>query len=178
MRVFANGLRDRVSIPGRVILKTQKILLDVSWLNTQHYAVRIKCKRSNPEKRVAPYHTPWLSSYRKGSLRVALDDGRPTYTHTHIYIYINRERERFILIYSDKLFQWLIHYHHHVVPLARIPLTLSRHYSLSFIASGRSSGVHPVSSHSCWMNVRACRPYVGVHRSTSLMSSSLLLQQW
>ena len=74
------------------------------------------------------------------------------------------------------------HHHHHVVPLARISLTLSRHLSLSFIASGRSSGLHPVSSHSCCMNVRAgrpafARPYAGVHRSTSLMSSSLLLQQ-
>ena len=67
-------------------------------------------------------------------------------------------------------------------PLARISLTLSRHFSLSFIASGRSSGIHPVSSHSCCTYVRAgrsafARPYVGVHRSTSLMSSSLLLQQ-
>ena len=36
-------------------------------------------------------------------------------------------------------------YIYHVVPLARISLTLSRHFSLSFIASGRSSGLHPVS---------------------------------
>ena len=68
------------------------------------------------------------------------------------------------------------------MPLARISLTLSRHFSLSFAASGRSSGLHPVSSHSCCMYVRAGRPafawpYVGVHRSTSLTSSSLLLQQ-
>ena len=73
------------------------------------------------------------------------------------------------------------HHHHHVVPLARISLTLSRHFSLSFIASGRSSGLHPVSSHSCCRCVLAVRPafarsYVGVHRSTSLMSSSLFLQ--
>ena len=66
--------------------------------------------------------------------------------------------------------------------LARISLTLSRHFSLSFIASGRSSGLHPVSSHRCCMYVLAgrpafVRPYVGVHGSTSLMSSSLLLQQ-
>ena len=65
---------------------------------------------------------------------------------------------------------------------ARISLTLFRHFSLSFIASGRSSGLHPVSSQSCCVYVRAdCpafdRPYVGVHRSTSLISSSLLLQQ-
>ena len=74
------------------------------------------------------------------------------------------------------------HHHHHVMPLARISLTLSRHFSLYFIASGRSSGLHPVSSHICWMYVRAghpafARPFVGVHKSTSLMSSSLLLQQ-
>ena len=75
-----------------------------------------------------------------------------------------------------------IYHHHHVKQLARISLTLSRHFSLSFIASARSSGLHPVSSHSCCMYVRAgrpafARPYVGVHRSTSLMSSSLLFQQ-
>ena len=74
------------------------------------------------------------------------------------------------------------HHHHQVVPPARISLTLSRHFSLSFIASGRSSVLHPVSSYSCCMYVRAghpafARPYVGVHRTTSFMSSSLLLQQ-
>ena len=74
------------------------------------------------------------------------------------------------------------HHHHHVVLVAQISLTLSRHFSLSFIALGRSSGQHPVSSHSCWMYVRAgrpafARPCVGVHKSTSLMSKSLLLQQ-
>ena len=74
------------------------------------------------------------------------------------------------------------HHHHHIVLVARISLTLSHHSSLSFIALGRSSGQHPVSSHSCWMYVRAdrpafARPCVGVHKSTSLMSSSLLLQQ-
>ena len=73
-------------------------------------------------------------------------------------------------------------HHHHVMLPARISLTLSHHFSLSFIASGRSSGVYPVSSNSCCMYVWAgrpafARPYVGIHRSTSLMSSSLLLQQ-
>ena len=74
------------------------------------------------------------------------------------------------------------HHHHHIALVARISLTLSLHSSLSFIALGRSSGQHPVSSHSCWMYVCAgrpafARPCVGVHKSTSLMSSSLLLQQ-
>ena len=74
------------------------------------------------------------------------------------------------------------HHNHHIVPLAWISLPLSRHFSLSLIASVRSSGLHPVSSHSCCMYALAGRPafprpYVGIHRSTSLMSSSLLLQQ-
>ena len=74
------------------------------------------------------------------------------------------------------------HHHHHIVLAARISLTLFLHSSLSFIALGRSSGQQPVSSHSCWMYVRAgrpafARPCVGIHKSTSLMSSSLLLQQ-
>ena len=74
------------------------------------------------------------------------------------------------------------HHHHHIVLAARISLTLSRQSSLSFIALGRSSGQQPISSHSCWMYVRAgrpafARPCVGIHKSTSLMSSSLLLQQ-
>ena len=74
------------------------------------------------------------------------------------------------------------HHHHHVVLPAWISLILSRHFSPSFIASGKSSGLHPVSSKCCCMYVRAgcpafARPYVGAHRSKSLMSSSLLLQQ-
>ena len=91
---------------------------------------------------------------------------------------------RLVLVDVYMIFQISVfhHHHHHVVPLAWISLTLSRHFSLSFIASGRSSGLHPVSSQSCCMYVRAgcpafARPYVGVHRSTSLMSPSLLLQQ-
>ena len=43
-RVFANGPGDRGSIPGRVIPKSKKIVLDASLLNTQHYKVQIKCK--------------------------------------------------------------------------------------------------------------------------------------
>ena len=87
------------------------------------------------------------------------------------------EIERF-----DYLAVWTYHHHHHVVPIAWISLTLIRHFSLSFITSGRSSELHPVSSHSCCMYVRVgrpafARPYVGVDRSTSLMSSFLLLQQ-
>ena len=43
-RVFANGLGDWGSIPGRVIPKTQKTVLDAALLSTQQYKVRIKGK--------------------------------------------------------------------------------------------------------------------------------------
>ena len=44
VRVFANGPGDLGSIPGRVIPKTLKMVLDTSLLNTQHYKVRFKGK--------------------------------------------------------------------------------------------------------------------------------------
>ena len=87
-----------------------------------------------------------------------------------------------LLVLKIKYLKISYHHHHHVVPLARISLTLYRHFSLSFIASGWSSGLHPISSDSCCMYVLAdhpafSRPYAGVHRSTTFMSSALLLQQ-
>ena len=77
--VFANGPGDLGSIPGRVIPKTQKMVLDASLLNTQHYKVRIKGKVEQSREGVAPSPTHWCSSYRKGSLRVTLDYGRQLY---------------------------------------------------------------------------------------------------
>ena len=43
-RMFGNGPGDRSSIPGQVIPKTQKMVLDAPLLNTKHYKVRIKDK--------------------------------------------------------------------------------------------------------------------------------------
>ena len=96
--------------------------------------------------------------------------------------FISTKYIRFFCLSTWEVYIYIYHHHHHVTLVARISLTLSRHSSLSFIALGRSSGQHHVSSHSCWMYVRAGRPafswpWVGVHKSTSLMSSSLLLQQ-
>ena len=50
-RVFANGQEDRDSIPGRIIPKTQKMVLDAALLNTQHYKVRIKGKVEKSKER-------------------------------------------------------------------------------------------------------------------------------
>ena len=96
------------------------------------------------------------------------------YLNASLKMYLTKVCSIYIYIY--------IYHHHHVVPPVRISLTLSRFFSLSFIASGRSSGLQPVSSQSCCMYVRAGRPafvqpYEGVHWSTSLKSSSPLLQQ-
>ena len=56
-RVFANGLEDWGSIPGRVIPKTEKLILDASLLNTQYYKVRIKgkVKQSRERSSALPY---------------------------------------------------------------------------------------------------------------------------
>ena len=58
VRVLANRPRDLGSIPGRVIPKTQKMVLDTSLLNTQHYKVRIKGKVEQSREGVAPSPTP------------------------------------------------------------------------------------------------------------------------
>ena len=47
VRVFANGPGDLGSIPGRVIPKTQKMILDASLLNTQYYKVEQSWERSS-----------------------------------------------------------------------------------------------------------------------------------
>ena len=86
VRVFANGPGDLGSIPGRVIPKTQKMVLDASLLNTQHYKVRIKGKVEQSREGVAPSPTHWCSSYRKGSLRVTLDYGRQLFTFFYLYL--------------------------------------------------------------------------------------------
>ena len=58
VRVFANGPGDLASIPGRVITKTQKMVLDPSLLNTQHYKVRIKGKVEQSREKSSASSTP------------------------------------------------------------------------------------------------------------------------
>ena len=92
VRVFANGPGDLGSIPGRVIPKIQKMVLDASLLNTQHYKVRIKGKVEQSREGVAPSPTPWCSSYRKGSLRVTLDYGRQLYLLSALWLWADDEK--------------------------------------------------------------------------------------
>ena len=55
--MLANGPRDLGSIPGHVIPKTLKIVLDTSLLNTQQYKVLIKSKieQSRERSNALPY---------------------------------------------------------------------------------------------------------------------------
>ena len=56
-RVFAYGPEDLGSIPGRVIPKTLKMVLDISLLNTQQNKGRIKDKveQSRERNSALPY---------------------------------------------------------------------------------------------------------------------------
>ena len=97
-RVFADGLGDwSWDIP-----KTQKMVLDASLLNTQHYKVRIKGKVEKSKKRSSTSPTPWGSSDWKGSLWISLDYGCQLYL-LFIYLPISGDkymRER-IKLYLD-----------------------------------------------------------------------------
>ena len=57
VRVFINGPGNLDSIPGRVIPKIKKMVLDVSLLNGQHYKVQIKGKveQSRERSSAVPY---------------------------------------------------------------------------------------------------------------------------
>ena len=54
-RVFANGPGDVGSIPGRVIPKTLKLVLDTALLNTRQYKVRIKDKVGQSRERSSAF---------------------------------------------------------------------------------------------------------------------------
>ena len=72
----------------------------------------------------------------------------------------------------------LNHHHHHVALPARISLTLSCHTSLSSIASSRSSRLQSYCMQVLAGRSAFARPCERAHRSTSLMSSTLLLHQY
>ena len=58
-RVFANDPGDQGSIPGHVIPKTLKMVLDTSLLNIQQYKVRIKGKVEQCRERSSAH--PYIS---------------------------------------------------------------------------------------------------------------------
>ena len=91
-RVFANGLEDQGSIPGGVIPKTLKMVLDTSLLNTQQYKVHINGKEEQSRERSStfPYTSvqQLLKKEPSGRPRLQLPDLLTFYLHIEIYIYI------------------------------------------------------------------------------------------
>ena len=73
--------------PSRMIPKTQKMVLDASLLNTEHYKVRIKGKleQSGERSRVLPLHLR-VVAIEKGAFGSSSTTGRLLYLLT-IYIY-------------------------------------------------------------------------------------------
>ena len=54
-RVFTNGPGDQGSVSGQVIPKTQKMVLDASLFNSQHYKGWIKSKMEQSRKRSSTF---------------------------------------------------------------------------------------------------------------------------
>ena len=169
---------------GSTYRSSRCISLDLSWLV---YYVYIKLRGWLPS--VFLLHMPTDTITSKKTLKQATEKNSNTPVlnlsiskfNCHLFKKAVSFKSSFVTYLSCFFVHHHHHHHHHIALVARISLTLSRHFSLSFIALGWSSGQHPVSSHSCWMYVRAgrpafARPCVGIHKSTSVMSSSLLLQ--
>ena len=70
--MFTNGLGDQGSILGWVIPKTQKMVLDATLLNTQHYKEWIKGKGVNPGKESRPPLHLGVVAIKKGVFRSPL----------------------------------------------------------------------------------------------------------
>ena len=83
--VFCLGRVHLPAIPGRVIPKTQKMVLDTSLLNTQHYKVRTKDKVEQSRE--------WSSSLNHTS-NIAIEKGAYESPLTKVtsftYIYVQR----------------------------------------------------------------------------------------
>ena len=85
--MFANGLGDLGWIPGRIVPKTFKMVLDTSLLNTQRYKVRIKNKMEQSRERssVLPLHLG-VVAIEKGAFWLLLT----TVANFTYFIYLNR----------------------------------------------------------------------------------------
>ena len=107
-QMFANGLGDLGSIPGRVIPKTQKWYFIPLYLTLSDIRYVSRVKWSNPGKGVAPSPTPQYSSYWKGRLLVALDYGRQIYFYLY---YFNSCWIKKITFLRIKVFYLFIFFH-------------------------------------------------------------------
>ena len=119
-RVFTNGPGDLYSIPGRVVPKTQKMVLETALLTLGIIRYVSRVKWSNTRKGVVSSPTLWCSSYQKGNPRVPLDYGRQLYSLLYFersWISVvcekqtdtngDREGRRQTAILTHNFFSWL-----------------------------------------------------------------------
>ena len=106
-RVFTNGPGDRGSIPGRVIPKTQKMVVEATLLSTQDYKVQIKSKMEQSKERSSalPLHLG-VVAIEKGSLRVTPDCGRQLYFYFKIMLMITTVLKCFHTFWRLITFCW------------------------------------------------------------------------
>ena len=96
--MFANGPGDLGSIPGRVIPKTLKMVLDSALLNTLQYKVRIKDKvEQSRERSSAPLHLGVIA-IEKGAF------GAPSTTVANITYLLVSDRNTWNRAVVSKLF--------------------------------------------------------------------------
>ena len=115
VRMFASGARDWGSILGRVISKTQKMVLGASFRRTQHNKERIKGKWNNPGKELSPSPTHLCSNYEKafGSPSTTVDWLKNNlyifYFHTYsIILTVWKEAQTIQLIKKKYYSNWFL----------------------------------------------------------------------
>ena len=103
--VFANSPGNQGLIPGRVIPKTQKMVLDASLPNTQNYKVWINSKLSNPVKGVVAIEKgafglplTMVGQFTLICICKYMHTHTHTHTHTRIYIYMHANIHTYTLI--------------------------------------------------------------------------------
>ena len=74
--------------PGRVLPKTQKMVLDAALINIQHYKVRIKGKVAQSRKRSSALPYTSVSSQLKREHLVSLDYAHQLYLFIYIYNFL------------------------------------------------------------------------------------------
>ena len=130
-RVFANGLGDLGSIPGRVIPKTQKMVLDTSLLQITFYYVS---NFTYIYRSMAVLHLSNLKYITKGNI----------YIYIYIYIYIPKLSLKFQCFHTPYrnshtyihlfMFLFLKHTHTHYIHIYT-HMYLERETNMSFYLS-------------------------------------------
>ena len=180
-RVFANGPGDWGSLPGWVIQKTQKMVLDTSMLNTQYYKVQIKGKVEQSRERSSALPDTWVKREPSGHswLRSLTYNSQATQKIAG-YHWSSDAMRLFNVQRSDHLsHNSYCHHHHHVVRLARISLSTSPYHSLPLAGLQGYIPYHHIAAVCMFeLVILLLIGHIGgVHRSMSITSSSLLLQQ-